>query len=74
MRLAQLIVLGAAAAGGNGGDASPAQDRPESERSLPNLSFPTLGGCQFWGDVHWRADWPARQRGMGSAVGSLIAG
>ena len=34
---------------------------PLPKRGLPNLPMPTLGGFQFWADVHWREGWRIQQ-------------
>ncbi|MFH5805354.1 esterase/lipase family protein [Alienimonas sp. DA493] len=36
---------------------APAETAPAAGFAPPNLTFPTLGGMQFWGDVAHRAGW-----------------
>jgi pimeloyl-ACP methyl ester carboxylesterase len=57
MTLAALIGLLAAKNERSMGGEGESAEGPQQDRSYPNLRLPTLGGRQFWGDVHYRRGW-----------------
>jgi pimeloyl-ACP methyl ester carboxylesterase len=57
MAVATLIGLLAAKNERSMGGEGDSADDPQLDRSYPNLRLPTLGGRQFWGDVHYQVGW-----------------